>query len=62
MPEIIKISPINIPVSIYQEYNENDKNLIEHFSIEEDFNPSTDRIEYVIKNLQSNIIFSENNR
>lgn len=61
MPQTNRISPIEVPISLYQQYNEDDKNLIEHFSIEENFNISRDRIEYLIKNFNSETLFFNSN-
>jgi hypothetical protein len=61
MSEIVNINPIDPNTFELQEYSVDDISLITNIEVQTSFNPSIDKIEYFIYDLNQNIIYSDVN-
>lgn len=61
MSEIVNINPIDPTTFELQEYSVNDTSLITNVEVQTSFNPSTDKIEYFIYDLNQNLLYSNVN-
>jgi hypothetical protein len=61
MSEIVNIIPINPTNFELQEYSVDDTSLITNVEVQTSFNPSTDKIEYFVYDLNQNLLYSNVN-
>ena len=58
MAKVVTLNPINPTTFEYQDYSNQDDNLIVNFTIEPTFDPLKNYVAYYIYNLNNNVIFS----